>query len=86
MADFVLAFPVQIFNSEDHSLKKLNQRFFSAVNLRRISGAVIGFVLLAATPVLTCSIARAETCRRQIVNGVMVTICCDCNGVCYRKK
>jgi hypothetical protein len=29
--------------------------------------------------------AYAETCRKQIVNGKEVIICCDGNGVCYNK-
>ena len=29
--------------------------------------------------------AYAETCRKQIVNGQEVIICCDGNGVCYRQ-
>lgn len=29
--------------------------------------------------------ALAEVCRRQLVNGEVVIICCDGNGVCYRR-
>lgn len=39
-----------------------------------------GFMLVAFT-----APAYAETCRKQIVNGQEVTICCDGNGVCYNK-
>jgi hypothetical protein len=32
-----------------------------------------------------CPSALAEVCRRQVVNGEVVIICCDGNGVCYRR-
>ena len=29
--------------------------------------------------------AAAETCSTRVINGEQVVLCCDGNGVCYRK-
>jgi hypothetical protein len=45
----------------------------------RIAEALVVLVLISSGPVL------AETCRKQVVDGQEVVICCDGNGVCYSK-
>jgi hypothetical protein len=42
-------------------------------------------IAIVSSLVLTLPSAQAETCRKQFVNGEVVVICCDGNGVCYRK-
>jgi hypothetical protein len=44
-----------------------------------LAGALVVLVLISSGPVL------AETCRKQVVDGQEVVICCDGNGVCYSK-
>lgn len=48
--------------------------------LRRGLSILVGLMLLSCL-----SPAQAQTCRARIINGQTVVICCDGNGVCYRK-
>jgi hypothetical protein len=49
---------------------------------RAIEFAILIIVSSLSLPIPS---AQAETCRKRSVNGEQVVICCDGNGVCYRK-
>ena len=53
---------------------------FKRFNRLAVSFAIAGaFLWGAALP------GAAETCSNRVINGETVVICCDGNGVCYRK-
>jgi hypothetical protein len=67
----------------DPGIVPLDSRLAKRVHWR--SHAIQFAMLITACFVLPLPSAQAETCSKQFINGEQVTICCDGNGVCYKK-
>jgi hypothetical protein len=84
MMDRCVFFPVMLspsISANQGSIRPVTGIARPSLVNRSVRWLVLGLIVMGSVG----PVAAAETCRKQMVNGQGVTICCDGNGVCYRK-